>query len=191
LAIANAYPQAWGSLYDINNYILECDTEDGQQCTGLVYDGNNLYAFKEKKIFMLIGADPSKYSMRRISDTIGCAFPYTITYNDNFNGFGRGVLFLSNEGPMFLGSTGQLTAVPFKIKEFNPSNAYENVLYDSLETDYNWIIRNCSGAYAKKTWFIMYTLANGTHKTYGLYLNNVPLGEGAPHGAYEIRLAGL
>jgi hypothetical protein len=198
--LAEAYPQAWASLFKPLNFYLDCDSADGQKSTGIKRLGDDLYFFKERKIFALYGGDPLSSQLTQVSQKIGCSFPYTMTKCEMKGMFENSLLFLSNMGPMALLEGGRVRSfAEMKIKELWPDKSDE--LYGFLDTDYDWIIQNCSANYFKNTWWVMYLYRvfpiPGTtwpytvkSKTFGYYVDPSLVTDGnAPHGPFEFEFA--
>ncbi len=181
--LSETYPQAWASLFKPLTYFLDCDSEDGQNATGMKRIGDDLYFFKERKTFALYGCDPLSTNVTMVSNTIGCAFPYTITKCELRGLFGNCLLFLSNEGPMVLSEGGRLrTFSEMKIKELWPDRS--QVLYGLLDTDYDNIMNNCSANYFRNTWWVIYS-----GNIVGYYIDPAMSSGDAPHGPFEFEFA--
>lgn len=181
LELAETYPMAWASLFKPLSYYFDCDYNDGQKSTGMKLLANDLFCFKERKIFALYSGDPTATSVTKISDTIGCVFPHTLTKAETKGLFGKCLLFLSEDGPMVILEGGQLRSfADFKIKELwgntIPNGSTE--LFDLLKTDHDWIVQNCSAKFFKNAWWVTYTtrtFAAGkytfTNKMFGYYID--------------------
>ena len=189
LATAQAYPQAWSSLFKPTTYYLDCDYVDGQQATGMKRLGDDLFMFKERKIFAIFGGDPTSTPISQVSNTVGCAFPYTLTKAEIKGMFGKCILFLGNDGPMVLEEGGRVRPFSeFKIKELWPE--YSQELYSELDLDWGWISHNCTAAFFKNTWWVMYQTKTGTSKIFGYYFDpDLGTGREAPNGPLEFQFA--
>lgn len=188
---AQAYPQAWASLFKPTSYYIDCDYVDGQLASGMKLLGDDLFFFKERKIFALYNGDPTTSALSNVSQTVGCAFPYTITKCEIKGMFGKCLLFLSNEGPMVMQEGGRLRPFSeFKIKYLWPD--VEDELYAELTGNYDWIVHNCTASFFRNTWWVMYKLSNGTSRIFGYYFDPDMGADGtAPHGALEFQFASL
>jgi hypothetical protein len=189
LETAQAYPQAWSSMFKPITYYLDCDHVDGQLSSGMKRLGDDLFFFKERKLFALFGGDPQSAPLSPVSDKVGCAFPYTITKCEIKGLFGKCLLFLGNDGPMVLQEGGRIRPFSeFKIKELWPEKSLE--LYSELDTDYDWIVHNCTAAFYKNTWWILYQTKAGTNRIFGYYFDpDLGAGDDAPRGALEFEFA--
>lgn len=189
LATAQAFPQAWLSLFKPITYYLDCDHVDGQLASGMKRLGDDLFFFKERKLFALFGGDPQSAPLSPVSDKVGCAFPYTITKCEIKGLFGKCLLFLGNDGPMVLQEGGRIRPFSeFKIKELWPEKSLE--LYSELDTDYDWIVHNCTAAFYKNTWWVLYQTKAGTNRIFGYYFDpDLGAGDDAPRGALEFEFA--
>lgn len=185
---AQSNPQAWASLFNPILYFLDCDKVDSQLGMGMKRLGDDLFMWKERKIFALFGGDPST-PLSSVSNTIGCAFPYTITKAEISGSIGNCILFLSNEGPMIMQEGGRLRPFSeFKIKELWPTESDD--LYSELDTNYDWAIHNCSAVYFRNIWWILYKKFDGTYKMFGYYFNpDKGADSGAPSGPFEFTFA--
>lgn len=185
---AQSHPQAWASLFNPINYLLDCDYADGQLASGIKRLSDDLFMFKERKIFALFGSDPLNTPISQVSNVNGCAFPYTITKCEIKGMFGKCILFLSNDGPMVLEEGGRLRAFSeFKIKELWPE--YSKELYSALDTEYDWIVHNCTATFFKNTWWVMYKLSDGTSKIFGYYFDPDLVKGAAPNGPFTFKFA--
>jgi hypothetical protein len=187
---AQAYPQAWTSLFKPTTYLLDCDFVDGQQATGMKRLGDDIFFWKERKIFAIFGGDPTSTPLSQVSNIIGCAFPYTLTKCEIKGMFGKCILFLGNDGPMIMEEGGRVRPFSeFKIKQLWPE--YSQELYSELDTDYDWIIHNCTAAFFKNTWWILYQTKAGTSRIFGYYFDpDLATGE-APNGPLEFQFASM
>lgn len=189
LATAQAFPQPWSSLFKPITYYLDCDHVDGQLASGMKRLGDDLFCFKERKLFALFGGDPQSTPLSPVSDKVGCAFPYTITKCEIKGLFGKCLLFLGNDGPMVLQEGGRIRPFSeFKIKELWPEKSLE--LYSELDTDYDWIVHNCTAAFYKNTWWVLYQTKAGLNRIFGYYFDpDLGAGDDAPRGALEFEFA--
>jgi hypothetical protein len=191
LEAAQAQPQPWASLFKPTSYRIDCDYIDGQLSSGMKKLGDDLFFFKERKTFALFGGDPASAAVSPVSDKVGCAFPYTITKCEIKGLFGKCLLFLGNDGPMVMQEGGRIRAFSeFKIKELWPEKSLE--LYSELDLDYDWIVHNCSAAFYKNTWWILYQTKAGVNNIFGYYFDpDLEAESNAPHGALEFQFASM
>jgi hypothetical protein len=191
LEAAQAQPQPWASLFKPTTYLLDCDYVDGQSATGMKRLGDDLFMFKERKTFALFGGDPLSATISQVSDRIGCAFPYTLTKCEIKGMFEKCLLFLGNDGPMVLQEGGRIRPFSeFKIKELWPDKCTE--LYSELDLDYDWIVQNCTAAFFKNIWWILYQTKAGVNRIFGYYFNPDLGADGAaPHGSLEFEFASM
>jgi hypothetical protein len=191
LEAAQTQPQPWASLFKPTLYRIDCDYVDGQLASGMKKLGDDLFFFKERKTFALFGGDPASAAVSVVSDRVGCAFPYTITKCEIKGLFGKCLLFLGNDGPMVMQEGGRIRAFSeFKIKELWPEKSLE--LYSELDLDYDWIVHNCSAAFYKNTWWILYQTKAGVNRIFGYYFDpDLEAESNAPHGALEFQFASM
>lgn len=190
LATAQASPQAWSSLFKPTEYLLDCDCVDGQQATGMKRLGDDIFFWKERKIFAVFGGDPTSTSLSQVSNTVGCAFPYTLTKCEIKGMFGKCILFLGNDGPMVMEEGGRVRPFSeFKIKQFWPDRSAE--LYSELDLNYETIVKNCTAAFFKNTWWILYKTAAGVNKIFGYYFDPGLAAGDAPNGPLEFQFADM
>jgi hypothetical protein len=189
LATAQAYSQPWASLFKPTTYLLDCDYVDGQQATGMERLGDDIFFWKERKIFSIFGGDPTSTPLSQVSNTVGCAFPYTLTKCEIKGMFGKCILFMGNDGPMVLEEGGRVRPFSeFKIKQLWPKHSQE--LYSELDTDYDWIVHNCTAAFFKDTWWVMYQTKAGVSRIFGYYFDpDLGADGGAPRGPLEFQFA--
>jgi len=184
-------PEAWASLFKPYEYRLDCESIDGQDSTGLARLGNDLYFFKEEKIFALYGGDPTAGAPELISPNIGCSLPYTITKAIIKGMFGNCILFISNEGPMVILEGGRIRAFSeFKIAELWPDKSSElfGDVRSSTEGDRIWIRNNCTAQYLDNTWWVMYTNTDDTHKVFGFHFDpGIETDQRAPMGPFRMK----
>jgi hypothetical protein len=135
------------------NYI-DCESFDGQRATGMRKLNDDLYIFKESKIFIIIGGDPSQAPPTRISSAIGCIFPNTITVCD-INGItGNSILFMSSEGPCIIRSGADIRLLTeFKIAEMWPK--ISNEIYGE-RTDEIWSDISVTAGFAQGAWWVTF-----------------------------------
>lgn len=184
--LAQLNPDKWATMFKPIYYRVDLDSADGSTATGIRRMGDDLYFFKEKKTYFLIGGDPTVASAVVISDKIGCPFPRTITSVDLKDSFGKAILFLSNEGPMIITEGGHLRAfTEFKIKELWPEHSSE--LFDDLVEHRDHIKQNCFAEFHENTWWIFYKTYSEVYRIFGYYLNpEVQRSESAPRGAFKM-----
>ncbi|RPH88496.1 MAG: hypothetical protein EHM66_00370 [Deltaproteobacteria bacterium] len=191
LETAQANPQPWASLFKPTTYMLDCDYIDGQLAAGMKRLGDDLFMFKERKTFALFGGDPLSAVVSQVSNQVGCAFPYTITKCEIKGLFGNCLLFLGNDGPMVLQEGGRIRPFSeFKIQELWPERSSE--LYSELDLDYDWIVHNCSAAFYKNIWWILYQTKAGVNKIFGYYFDpDLGSDSSAPHGPFQFEFASM
>jgi hypothetical protein len=182
-------PQKYLSMYKPDLYYIDNDRADGQLGGGLARIGDDLFMFKERKIFGLFGGDPVATVPTSISDTIGCAFPHTITKADIKGSLGKCLLFLSNIGPAVISEGGSVRQFSeFKIAELWPEMSTE--LYGELDTNYEWIVNNCTACFYQNNWYVMYRTFSGTFRCFAYYFSpDLSFNPSAAKGAWEVRLA--
>lgn len=105
-SFAADFPKRYASMWKINDYWHDFDPDDGQIDTGLIVFRDDLYMFKERKVFMLRNCDVTQDD-DRVSDSIGCLYPNTIKVC-TLPKLGEVLFFLSNEGPAIIRPGGQL-----------------------------------------------------------------------------------
>ena len=184
------YPQKFGSWFKPLEYYLDLDSVDGQMTTGMLRLGDDLYFFKERKIFCLFGGDPDAGSPTLISNSVGCAFPYTLTKCDVMGYFGKCILFLSNQGPAVIEEGGRLRKFSeFKIRELWPEYD-DDGLYAELDTQYDWIIDNCTAEFWRNCWTVIYRTNAGTNRIWNYYFDpKIASDPDAPRGPWKMTLA--
>ena len=189
LDLAILYPQKYASMFKLTEYYVDCEHADGLKDTGIARLNNDIYFFKESKIFVLYGGDPQQSTVQNLSETIGCAFPFSITKCEIKGMFGNCILFLSNKGPYVLKSGGELEPFSrFKIKELWPDISRE--LYEDLNDNYDYAIRNCSASFYRDTWWIFYKNSNGVSKKFGYYFSNTLSTESdSPNGPMQLKFS--
>ena len=189
LEIAHAYPQYAYSLFKPTEYYFDADYIDGQLASGMKRLGDDLFIFKERKIFAIYGGDPLFTTLSQVSNVVGCSFPYTITSCEIKGLFGNCLLFMSNDGPMVLQEGGKLRPfAEFRIKQLWPGK--DDELYSELDTDYNWIVHNCTAAFYKNTWWVFYVTKAGVSRIFGYYFDpDTGFREDAPNGPLELEFA--
>lgn len=183
--LAKRYPQKWSSFWNPTRFYVDCDSTDGQVATGMKRLGDDLYFFKQKKIFCLYGGDPLSAAPTLVSDNLGCSFPHTITKCEMKGYLGNVILFLSNEGPAVIQEGGRIRLFSeFKIMELWPDRSLD--LYGELETDYDWIVNNCSASYFKNNWVILYQKKSGEFRWFNYYVNpGMAIDPSAPRGPWR------
>jgi hypothetical protein len=188
LELALQYPQKYASMFKPFSYFLDMDSEDTFESTGMASLGNDLYFFKERKIYALFGGDPSAAARTCINENIGCAFPNTITECEIKGSFGNCILFLSNEGPYCILEGGRVVPFSlFKIKELWPDKSDE--LFGELRTAKEWIMNNCSAMFYKNFWLVTYRTTQDVFRYFGYYFDrSLANDSGAPQGPFMIEL---
>jgi hypothetical protein len=167
--LAQQYPEVWASLFKAFFYYIDCDFEDGIKSAGIESLGNDLFFFKESKIFALFGGDPSSATVSIISESIGCVFPYTIKKIEIQNK-GTVIFFISNEGPAFISSGGRLEVFSdFKHKELWPD--IDRTIFGQLELFYYTAKKECTAFYYKNTIWIFFRSSFGTSIVFGFYFD--------------------
>jgi hypothetical protein len=166
--LAQQYPEAWASLFKAFYYYIDCDYEDGIKSSGIESLENDLFFFKESKIFALFGGDPTATAVSKISDSIGCPFPHTIRKME-IQDKGTVIFFLSNMGPAFISSGGKLEIFSaFKHKELWPE---DRTIFGQLELYYYNAKRDCTAFYYKNAIWIFFRSSFGTKAIYGFYFD--------------------
>lgn len=96
------------------DYRLDLDIEEGVPVTGMASLGDDLYLFKQSRVYSIAGGDPMSAPLRVIADNVGCPYPDAITkcvINDQ-----EALFFLSGAGPMLITEGGRVTPLnEFKI----------------------------------------------------------------------------
>jgi hypothetical protein len=82
-------PRDWDTT-DGGSWITKFDPFDGQDIQGIAVLGDQVLAFKDRKIFLIYDLDSG--ANRRISSVVGCAAPYSIAETP------YGVMFLAHDG---------------------------------------------------------------------------------------------
>ena len=190
LETAEEYPMLWASLFKPLSYYNKCDYEDGVAGTGVEVLQNDIYFFKESKIFALFGGDPTATAETLLSDSIGCLFPHTIV-KCQIQGFGDCIFFMSNEGPAVITQGGNITLFSdFKVRELWPkliSPQRKGALGIVEVPKYDLASRDMAAFYYNNTvWVVNKEIVTNQTKMWGFYTN--PLNPGA-RGALEIQLA--
>jgi hypothetical protein len=169
------FPQKYASMFRTGSgYWMACDPDDGQKDSGTILYKGDRYFFKERKIFVLHGADVNNVP-QLISDPIGCAFPQTITrlYIPQFGGECIG--FLSEYGPAVLlpGGTVQLMT-EFSIAALYPRE--NGIIKKSNGLPTSWYTRNkVTAAFWDSTWWVLFGDSRDTgcelttNKIYGMH----------------------
>jgi hypothetical protein len=132
-----------------------CDPQDGQKDTGTVLFKGDRYFFKERKIFVLRGADAAN-EPDKISDPIGCVCPYSISRMFVPRLGGECIGFESEYGPAVLLQGGQVGLLTdFGIAELWPKKT--GILRKSDGTPTSWATRNrVASAFHDGTWFFFF-----------------------------------
>jgi hypothetical protein len=191
LSLARAHPLRWATWFRPLEYFLDIDSGTGEGARGLARLGNDLYFFKESKIYVLYGSDPTTaVAPVELSPTVGCAFPHTLTKADTKSRYGSVLLFLSNEGPMMIEEGGRLRPfVEFRVKELWPNLSTE--LYGDLESEWDHIKNHCTAKFWRNEWWVMYQTAAGVKRIWAYYFNTESvLSLEVPMGPYEVQLGG-
>lgn len=186
--LAQEYPDKWATMFKAIDYRVDLDSQDGSDATGIRRMGDDLYFFKESKVFVLIGGDPTIAPATVISDMVGCPFPQTITSIDMKDSYGKAILFLSNDGPMIITEGGHLRAfTEFKVKELWPEHSDE--LFGDLVSQKDHIRQNCFAEFHENVWWVFYKTYSGIYRMFGYYLNpEASRSESAPRGAFEVKV---
>lgn len=189
-----AYPQKWAAMFKPAEYYVDCEYRDGQESRGITLMGDDLYFFKESKLYALLSADPSLAVVTEISAAIGCAFPHTITVCEVKGYFGKCILFMSNKGPMVIQQGGQLRPLAeFKVRELWGGLSEE--LYGELDPvsgHPDFIRQNCSAAFVDDTWYVFYQTYTGIYRCFAMYFSeNLAVDSNAARGAYEVVFANI
>lgn len=122
---AEQVPMKYASMFNLRSMWVDCDPDDGQVDTGCAVLRDDIYLFKERKIFMLRNSDITA-KPERVSAEIGCFFPNTITVK-TFPGYGEIVFFISQEGPAIIRAGGSVELLPgYTIKELWPGGELIN-----------------------------------------------------------------
>ena len=149
-------------------YRLDLDAEEGLPVTGLALLGDDLYLFKQNKVYSVAGGDPTSAPLRTISDNAGCPFPGAIAKCKVFGE--EALFFLSGMGPMLITAGGNIRPFKeFKIKELWPGTGNEEIQKDS-----------CSASFWNNTLWLFFEI-RGYAKSYGY------LSDGETNGAFEVR----
>ena len=187
--LAILYPQRYSAMWKEYLYFMDNDSEDGQKGMGIARLGDDLYFFKENKIFALYGGDPTANDAVLVSGNIGCAFKHTITKTEIKGLFRDCILFMSNRGPYVLMEGGELRPfTEFKIAELWPEHSDE--LYGDLSDHWDHIQNNCSATFHQNNWKIIYKNYAGTFKTFSYYFSPELINDpGAPKGAWQHEFA--
>jgi hypothetical protein len=189
LSLAVQHPQKWASMFKPTEYIVDCEHGDSLKDSGIAAIDKDIIYFKESKIYSLFGGDPNLTTVECISGEVGCAFPYTITNCEIKGVFGKCILFLSKKGPYVIQEGGSVTPfTQFKIKELWPEHSKE--LFDLLENQYEYAIRNCFAAFHNNVWWIFYRNYTGTSKIFGYYFDPaLATSSDAPQGPFQFEFA--
>ena len=188
LDMAQEYPQYAASLFAPLTQVIDCDSADGVVSSGIEILDNDIYFFKESKLWVLYGGDPSAATVTLLNNgTIGCVFPHTIVPS-NLQGYGDCIFFQSNLGPAIITSGGVVALLsPFKIIELwpdrNQSELYSQLVNPAL---YSSAIEKCTSVFFRNTLWILYQTIYGDKKIFGFYID--PTGDGVA-GALEMQLA--
>ena len=176
------FPQKFASMFNLDGAFVVCDPQDGQKDTGAAWLHGDLYFFKERKIFVVYGGDPSNKPVR-ISKTVGCACPESIINGDVPN-TGEVIFFMSDSGPAYISSGGKVVLfTSFTIGELWPENT--GVLTRSTGAPTNWYTRNrVVSQFWNNTWWLFWGDARNsnnqlsTNKVFGYHFSNDGKGAG-------------
>jgi len=162
---------------------IDLDVEERTASTGMGTLGDDLFLFKENKVYMVIGGDPlTPNAFRTINDKTGCPFPDTITRAILF---GQEVLFfMSNAGPMYItagGNSRQFTE--FKIKEFWPDTGSDlfKGWYEAINRPNG--VSNCTAAFWNNAIWVFLQFGGNEAQIFGYVSTD------ETNGAFEVRLA--
>jgi len=168
---------------------LDLDVEERTASAGMAALGGDLYLFKENKVYMIIGGDPTAFNAyRTANDKSGCPFPDTIT---KAMLSGQEVLFyMGNAGPAYITAGGngrQFTE--FKIKEFWPDTGSDLFKGWWEYHDRRDGVQNCAAAFWNNTIWVF--LQFGSYVTGTLKETKIfgYVSAGETNGAFEVRLA--
>ena len=132
---AQQYPQKYASMFNIRDKWVDFEPDDAQVDTGFAVLIDDLYFFKERKIFMLRNASPDQ-KPECVSRDIGCVFPNTIVVG-TFPGYGEMVFFISQKGPAIIRPGGMVELLPdFTIEELWPGGELLNRTTGELMNEY-------------------------------------------------------
>jgi hypothetical protein len=132
---AQQFPMKYASMFNVRDKWIDCDPDDGQVDTGIARMRDDLYFFKERKIFMLRNSDITQ-KVECISSEVGCVFPNTITVK-SIQGFGEVCFFISQEGPAIIRSGGTVELLPeYAIEEMWPGGELLNRSTGELMNEY-------------------------------------------------------
>jgi len=150
------------------DYRLDLDIEEGVPITGLASLGDDLYIFKQNKVYTIVGGDPLTAPWRTVSDTAGCPYPNAIT-KCIVDGQ-EALFFLSGVGPMLIMSGGYVKPFDgFKVKDLWP------------DAGNGWIKpESCSASFWNNTLWLSFETKDGDKKTFG-YLSS-----GDDNGSFEV-----
>lgn len=154
------YPQKYASLFDLEEEYITCDPDDGQRDTGGFEFLGDSYFCKERKVFRVANSTLDNL-VYPISHSIGVAFPNSIAFGvDPENGY-PAVFFLSESGPAYLTSGGQVRLMhEFRIAELWPGVS-SSILRNSDGSVTDWHTRNkVSGAWWNDSYFLCYGDSN-------------------------------
>lgn len=185
------YPQKFVSMYHYN-YYLDMSVKKGNNPTGIMRLGGDLYFYFEGEIHALFGSNPSLATPTLITDELGCAFPDTLIRGDSENLDGEFIFFLSNNGPAITKKGGETVLfTEWKIAELWPDVNRE--LFGDLKSQREHIIHHCAAEFWKNTLWLSYETNGGTKRLFAYYFNPRLRKEPqtAPHGAYEVIGASL
>jgi len=134
-SFAQDFPKKYATMFNLNTYWVDFDPDDGQIDTGLMVFRDDLYFFKEKKVFMLRNADVSQ-APDRVSESIGCMFPNTLLVC-TVPEVGEILFFISNIGPAFIMPGGSVRLVrEYSIEQLWPNGELLNIAAGDFMTDH-------------------------------------------------------
>ena len=150
------------------DYHLDLDVEEGIPITGLASLGDDLYIFKQNRVYTVVGGDPITAPWRAISDNTGCPYPNAIT--KCIVAGQEALFFLSSAGPMLITAGGYIKPFDeFKVKDLWP------------EAGSGWIKpESCSASFWSNTLWLSFETASRSNKIFG-YLSS-----GEDNGAFEV-----
>jgi len=194
LEVTQLQPEAFATLFKPFSYFIDCDSDDAVNASGIETIENDIFFFKDSKIFVLYGGDPTATAVTVLSNSIGCPFPHTINKCE-IKGNGECIFFLSNRGPMMIESGGRVSPfAPYKIKElWKQVDGVKSELFLALEASgssiekYIELITHTFCFYYNYTIWMMYSIEEfSIRKIFGYYMNPI---DDEERGAMEMELA--
>jgi hypothetical protein len=181
--IAQQNPQLWSSLFKPLSYFIDCDSEDGVRSSGIEAIENDIFFFKESKIFALFGGNPTATPKTIISETIGCVFPHTIRKIENQGQ--HYIFFISNHGPAKISSGGRVELFSqFKVKELWPD--IDRTIFGQVSSGNYPIKKECTTIFYKNTIWVFFRSSVGVKKIFGYFFDPIDKSVGGP---FEVELA--